>query len=102
MSVNFMASERKKFASSDPQRGTVEEKNAAMDTFFSYCGRYEVQDDKVIHHIEVSVFPNWTGMKQERIYSLEGDRLTLSTPPFLVGGIEQTAHLIWERVCAIK
>jgi hypothetical protein len=98
MSVTFMASERQKFASNDPQKGTVEEKSAAMDTFFSYCGRYEVQDNKVVHHIEVSLFPNWTGKKQERMYKFEGGRLKLSTPPFQVGGFEQTAHLIWERI----
>ncbi|MHC4560690.1 MAG: lipocalin-like domain-containing protein [Planctomycetota bacterium] len=98
MSVAFMASERKEFASNDPQKGTVEEKGSAMDTFFSYCGRYEVQCDKIVHHIEVSLFPNWMGMKQERLYRFEGGRLTLSTPPFQVGGAEQTAHLIWERV----
>lgn len=98
MSVTFMASERPKFASNDPQKGTTEEKSSAMDTFFSYCGRYEVQDNKVVHHIEVSLFPNWTGMDQERLYEFNDNRLTLSTPPFQVGGVEQTAHLIWERV----
>lgn len=98
MSVAFMASERQKFASNDPQKGTMEEKSSAMDTFFSYCGRYEVQGDRIVHHIEVSLFPNWTGMEQQRLYEFEGDRLTLSTPPFQVAGVEQTAHLVWERV----
>ena len=33
-----------------------------------------------------------------RAHELEGDRLTLSTPLMLVGGIQLSTHLIWERV----
>lgn len=55
MSVAFMTADRVPFAANDPRGGTSEEKVVAMDTFFSYCGRYEVKDDTVIHHIEVSL-----------------------------------------------
>jgi len=60
--------------------------------------RYEVDDDRVVHHIEVSLFPNWVEVKQERMFELNGDRLTLSTPLMLVGGRQLSTHLIWERV----
>ena len=70
---------------------------AAVEGYVSYCGRYEVNGDKVIHHIEVSLFPNWVGVRQERMYELDGDRLTLSTPLMLVGGRRLSTHLIWER-----
>lgn len=98
MSVAFMSADRPPFACGDPQAGRAEEKVSAMDTFFAYCGRYEISGDKVVHHIEVSLFPNWSGADQERIYEFRGDRLTLSTPPFQVGGVEQTAHLVWEHI----
>jgi hypothetical protein len=98
MSVAFMAADRSLFASNDPRGGTVEEKAAAMEGFFSYCGRYQVRDGTVVHHIEVSSFPNWKGVDQERYFAFHGNRLTLSTPPMLVGGVELTGHLIWERV----
>jgi hypothetical protein len=98
MSVAIMSTNRPKFASGDLWGGTTEEKVAAADTYVSYCGKYEVQADKVIHHIDVSFFPNWSGDDQTRFFKFEGDRLSLSTPPFLVAGIQQTAHLIWERV----
>jgi len=97
MSVAFMKGDRPEFASGDIRGGTVEEKAAAVEGYVSYCGRYEVKGDKVIHRIEVSLFPNWVGVRQERMYELDGDRLTLSTPLMLVGGRRLSTHLIWER-----
>ena len=98
MSVAFMREGRPRFASGDIRGGTVEEKVAAVDGYTSYCGKFEVGDGKVYHHIEVSLFPNWIGETQERIYQLEGGRLTLSTPLMLVGGMRLSTHLVWERV----
>jgi hypothetical protein len=98
MSVAFMAADRTAFASGDIRGGSAEERIAAFDTYLSYCGTYEVQGNKVIHHIEVSLFPNWTGVSQERFFELDGDKLSLSTPPILQGGIERTSHLVWKRV----
>jgi hypothetical protein len=68
-----------------------------MSAFFSYCGRYEVRGDRVIHHLEVSLFPNWIGVDLERIFELEDNRLILSAP-LLWSGVEQSARTIWERV----
>ena len=98
MSVAMMNADRPKFASGDIRRGTIEEKVAASDTYVSYCGRYEIRDDKIIHHIAVSFFPNWIGVDQERAFKFDGNRLSLSTLPFLADGLQQTSHLIWERV----
>jgi hypothetical protein len=98
MSVAMMSAGRPKFAAGDFTRGTVEEKVAAADTYISYSGRYEIRDNKIIHHIAVSFFPNWIGAAQERIFEFDGNQLSLSTPPFLADGVQQTAHLIWGRV----
>ncbi|MCL2929921.1 MAG: lipocalin-like domain-containing protein [Trichodesmium sp. MAG_R01] len=32
----------------------------------SYSGRYEIRDSTVIHHIEVSLVPDWVGLDFER------------------------------------
>ena len=98
MSAALMSTNRSKFASEDILGGSTEEKVAAADTYVSYCGKYEIQGDKVIHRIEVSFFPNWIGVNQERIFEFDGDRLSLNTLPLLVRGKQQTAHLIWKRV----
>jgi Lipocalin-like domain len=102
MSVAFMSAGRARCKSEDVRATSVEEKVSAMDSYLSYCGRYEVRGDKVVHHIEVSLFPNWTGQDQERFYKFEGDQLTLSTAPMPIGGMEQTAHLIWKRSLAVR
>ena len=98
MSVAFMKEGRPTFSSGDIRGGTVEEKMAAVEGYVSYSGRFEVDGDNVIHHIEVSLFPNWVGVRQERLYEFDGDRLTLSTPLMLVGGKQLSTHVIWERV----
>ncbi len=98
MSVAFMSANRAAFASEDFRGASVEDKAEAFDTYFSYCGKYEIQGQKVLHHIEVCIFPNWTGVTQERFFDLTENKLSLSTAPFLLHGSQQTSHLIWERV----
>jgi Lipocalin-like domain len=97
MAVAFMPPGRKLFGAADILGGTPDEKCAAVDTYISYCGRYEVKGDRMFHHIEASLFPNWTGVTQERIVHLEGETLRLSTPPLLIKGKVRTAHLVWKR-----
>ena len=97
MSVAFMKEGRRAFAAGDIRGGTVEEKVEAVDGYVSYCGRYDVRDNVVIHDIEVSLFPNWVGEKQERFFALQENRLILSTPLQLVGGMSLSTHLVWER-----
>jgi hypothetical protein len=98
MSVSVMQAHRANFGSQDDMQATPEEKLAAFDSYASYSGRYELRDEKVIHRIEISLFPNWSGNEQARLFEFSGDRLTLSTPPMLVGGVERTLLAIWERV----
>ncbi len=99
MFVAIMDPNRPKFAAEDLLSGTPEEEAQAEETYVSYCGRYEVRGETVVHHVELSLFPNWVGVDQERLVELQGNRLTLSTPPIMLAGKQQTAHLIWERLC---
>jgi hypothetical protein len=98
MFVAIMAPHRLRFAADDLLSATKEEEAQAEETYVSYCGRYDFDGDTVIHHVELSLFPNWIGGDQERLVDLSGNRLTLSTRALLLRGIQQTAHLIWERV----
>ncbi len=97
MAVAFMPPRRAPFSAADILGGTTDEKCAAIGTYISYCGRYEVAGDWVRHHIELSLFPNWTGVIRERIVNLSEDTLRISTPPPLVKGKVQTAHLMGKR-----
>jgi len=98
MSVALMASNRQRFSSTDLIGGTTEELVAAASTYITYCGKYEVTEDKVVHLIEVSFYPNWIGEKQVRFYKFEEDKLILSTPLAIIGGKQQSGYLIWKRM----
>lgn len=98
MFVAVMRARRAPFGAGDLLGGSLEEKAQAAETYVSYCGRYEVSDEGVVHHVELSLFPNWIGAEQERLIEIEGDLLTLRTRPMLLEGAQQTAHLVWKRV----
>jgi hypothetical protein len=46
-------------------------------TYDGYSGRYEIKDNTIYHHIELSMYPNWTGNILERQFEVEGDDLFL-------------------------
>ncbi len=98
MFVAIMNPDRPRFAAADLLSGSPEERAQAAGSYVSYCGRYEFRGDTVLHHVELSLFPNWVGVEQERLVEVRGNRLMLSTRPILLGGMQRTAHLIWERV----
>ena len=55
-----------------------------------------------MHYVELSLFPNWIGLSQERLVELAGNRLRLSTRPMLLDGKQQTAHLVWDLVLGTR
>jgi len=97
MSAALMAAGRPRFAVDDILGGTVEERAQAAQTYLSYAGTYEIGDGEVVHHVELSLFPNWVGDVQRRFFALEGHRLTLSTGPTLQAGAERRHYLVCER-----
>jgi len=97
MAVAFLPPGRLPFCVADIPGGTVGEKCAAIGTYISSCDCYAVAGDRGHHHIGLRRFPNWTGMIRERIVNLSGDTLRISTPPPLVKGKVQTAHLMGKR-----
>jgi lipocalin-like protein len=97
-SVMISRAGRPGFAAGDLLGGTMEEQARAVGSFVAYAGRYSWHGDQVVHHVELSLFPNWVGSDQERAVELSGDRLTLSASPLLLGGKRQVPRLVWERV----
>jgi hypothetical protein len=98
MSVSVMQARRANFGSPDDLQAPASEKVAAFDTYSSYSGRYELRGEKIIHRVETSLFPNWSGKEQERFFAFFGDRLTLSAPPMRIGGVELNLVAIWQRL----
>jgi hypothetical protein len=97
MAVSLMRGDRAHFEASDISSASLEEKLGALESYNSYCGRYEVKDDRIVHHVELSLFPNWVGEPQERYFEFAGDRLTLSTPETTSEGVERIWIAIWRK-----
>jgi len=99
MSVSVMAANRPKCNTEHIVLASTEEKAMAADTYESYCGRYEMQGNRVIHHVQVSLFQDWVGGRQERTIELSGNTLSFSSPATLFGS-PYTAIVLWKRVLA--
>src|SRR6185437_5894885 len=97
MAVSIMPLDRPNFLSSTLDAGKPEEKIGAFDTYTSYCGTYEIRGDTVVHHIELCLFPNWSGADQHRQFELSGDRLTLRARLKMAEG-ESVGVAIWNRI----
>ena len=65
----------------------------------AYSGRYTVEGNKVVHHVDVSWNEDFTGLDLVRFAKVEGDRLTITTAPGknAITGTETTGVLVWER-----
>ncbi|WP_413230998.1 lipocalin-like domain-containing protein [Paenibacillus apii] len=57
-----------------------------MGNYLAYAGTFELKEDRLIHHINVSNVQDWIGASQVRLFTLEGDYLTLSTLPMPAEG----------------
>ena len=98
MTAIISYSGRKPLSGADRIASPPDERAAAFATFFAYGGRYSVTGNKITHHVEVASVENWVNTDLVRIIKLEGDRMTLITPPLSVGGRMQTTELVWERL----
>jgi len=78
MCAQLVNPDRPKWANT--RHATTEEKIAAADGSFAYCGRYEIDapHKQLVHLPEVATDPGYVGSRQIRPYLLEGDRLILS------------------------
>ena len=66
---------------------------------YAYSGRYTVEGDKVVNHVDVSWNESWTGTDQVRFFKLEGDSLTITGPPqkSAISGIENVPVAVFVR-----
>ncbi|WP_406502484.1 lipocalin-like domain-containing protein [Streptomyces sp. NBC_01602] len=99
MSAQIMRPLRPRFRQGRLEEGLPEELATAAGGYMAYGGTYEVpEDDFVVHHVELSLFPNWVGTTLARVADWDGNRLRLTLPePALIRGARRTGVLIWER-----
>jgi hypothetical protein len=96
MCVGLMNPERPKWTA--PKKLMDQEKILMFDSFYAYCGKYEVNEaEHVMMHLpELASTPDYVNSHQPRPYTFEGDRVTFTgkNAPFEGGG---TWKIIWEK-----
>ena len=70
-----------------------------LDNYYAYFGAFEVDAAAhvVIHRVKASLRPNETGITYRRQYQIEGQRLTLASPPESHGGQTVSSRLTFVR-----
>jgi hypothetical protein len=73
-----------------------------LDSYYAYFGTFEIDEAAhvVVHRVRASLRPNETGVTYRRQYVIEGDRLTLATPPETHAGELLVSRLIFVRTHA--
>jgi hypothetical protein len=97
MSALVLAENRKAPAAPMP---TETEALSLFKSMVAYAGRYTVESDRVIHHVEQSWNQAWTGTDVVRFYRFDGNRLALTTAPAPNprDGKLSVSTLVWERL----
>ena len=98
MSAVLTAGQRQSESGSAEQR--IQARAQLFATQTAYAGTYTLTSDGVVHHVEVASFPDWVGRDQVRYATLDGNTLTIKTPPLprLPDLRMQIFTLIWRRV----
>lgn len=89
---------RKNLPAQGAAAATPEETAEAMRSYAAEFGRYEIEGNKIIHHVIGSAYPNWSHTDQTRTFSISGERLTLTAEPLPLGSIEVRIVLVWDRL----
>lgn len=80
---------------------TIDERAALFNSLISYSGPYTIEGSKLFTAVDISWNQSWTGTKQGRTWTIDGNKLILVTdkapsvkdPSKLAAG-----RLVWEKV----
>jgi Lipocalin-like domain len=99
MSVHLLTPGLPKCGTLDRRKCPDSAARSAFDNYLGYWGRFTVTagGKSIMHIIEGASVPDWVGTSQERFFELSGDRLTLTTPPQQIAGVESKTVLVWQR-----
>ncbi len=88
---------RPRAAAVDTKLMLDEEKMAIAENFRGFSGTFEVQVDKILHHIHVSFLPRLAGTTQEKNFCFEDEKLVIREPQIRFGEKLLEPVTIWER-----
>ena len=93
---------RKPLSVVDREGAPAAERAEAFASFIAYAGHYRGRGSQIAHHVEVGSVQNWVGTDLLRDLAVEGDRLTLRTPPTRISSQIQIVELVWKRSSALN
>lgn len=103
MVATLMKEGRPEIGTRSFNEATAMERASAAAGYLSYAGTYEVRGEMVLHHVDLSLFPDWVGGTQIRhIDWLENKDGTVDLELSDLGIDDDhrtaTIHLRWHRV----
>ena len=100
MSAQLMAEGRPRFSARAAEDTPDAEFKTAFLSFTSYWGKYRIDEaaGSVTHTVIGANAPSWPGSEQVRYFELNGNILTLKTPPIRGrDGLKLVQPLLWAR-----
>jgi hypothetical protein len=97
MAVVLTAVNRPEMPKNDPLGGDVDRRAEAYSTCLAYIGTYELREEEVVHRIDVSLYPEWSGDVQVRPFAYTGGELVLRTPPAHTQNGMVVNEITWAR-----
>ena len=96
--MQIAATERPEMSGRDPFGAPESEQARAFATYLAYAARYEVHEDSVELHVELSLHPPWVGTTQVRQFAFDDDGELVLRPPVVETPGGRVAHeLRWRR-----
>jgi len=95
-----MSANRPKLAGGDRAGGTTEQKAAAYDSYRSFCGRYEVNEQErvITQSYDLTLLPDTTGTTEKRfVLELSPTTLKFKTVAHVLGGKETFGIWTFQR-----
>ena len=103
MVATLMKEDRPEIGTRSFNEAKAMDRASAAAGYLSYAGTYEVEGEMVLHHVELSLFPDWVGGTQVRhIDWIENEDGTVDLELSDLGidddHRQATIHLRWHRV----
>ncbi|HJO92240.1 MAG TPA: lipocalin-like domain-containing protein [Victivallales bacterium] len=96
MSANIVALSRKNCIS---EGVGLESLHQGKGSYLSYSGSYTLYKDRVIHHVKVSLIPEWINNDQERFYKIQDNKLIINSFTEKSDKTVFKHTLVWEKCC---
>lgn len=98
MAAVLSRTRRSRFGTRLASQAPVELRGEAMAGYVSYSGPWDLHGDRVVHHVKLSLFPDWEGTDLVRFVAFEDDLLVLTSEAEATRAGDVVHRLVWRRI----